>query len=90
MLEKYLDKNNYKLADTIGTAIYQQIPAMYCLTGHNTNSKYGRKLSGLKRLPFGHLEIFGTDPRLHCVEEMIHTAEKYLIQVLKPGLTTSQ
>ena len=52
----------HTLGDTIGTAICQQLPAMQCLAGHNADSIFGTKLSGLKRLPFVHLERFGTDP----------------------------
>ena len=56
---------------------------MHCLTGHDANSKFGTKLSGLKQLPLANLYNFGSDPRLNSVEEMLESAEKYLIQVLK-------
>ena len=63
----------------------KKIPAMHCLTGHDANSKFGTKLSGLKQLPPTNLETFGEDPRLNCVEEMLCMAEKYLVKVLKAG-----
>ena len=69
----------------LGAPICKQLSAMHCLTGHDANSKFGTKLSGLKQLPLAHLYNFGSDPRLNSVEEMHESAEKYLIQVLKHG-----
>ena len=58
---------------------------MHCLTGHEANSKFGTKLSGLKKPPLVNLYNFGSDPRLNSVEEMLESAGKYLIQVSKHG-----
>ena len=56
---------------------------MHCLTGHDANSKFGTKLSGLKQLAISDLDNFEKDPRMNCVEDMLLTAEKYLVKVLK-------
>ena len=66
----------------LGTSLCQKLPAMHRLTELNSNST---KLYGQKQLPLGNLENFGEDPRLNCVEEMLHEVEKYLVKVLKAG-----
>ena len=62
----------------LGPSICNKIPAMHCLTGHDANSKFGTKLSGLKQLSGADLDNFGKDPRLHDVEDMLKR-QKYIL-----------
>ena len=73
----------HTLINNLGPSLCEQMPAMHCLTGHDANSKFGTKLSGLKQLTNAKLGSFGKDPRVHSVEEMIQAGEEYLVRVLK-------
>ena len=73
----------HTLAYNLGSSLSNKIPAMHCLTGHDANSKFGTRLSGLKQLAISDLDNFGKDPRMNYVEDMLLTAEKYLVKVLK-------
>ena len=73
----------HTLVINLGTSLCKKLPAIHCLTGHDANSKFGTKLSGLKQLDYFKLEMFGEDPRVNCVEDMLIEAEKYLVKVLR-------
>ena len=75
----------HTLVGHLGESICIQIPAMHCLTGHDSNSKFGTKLSALKQLQTASLHNFGKDVRIYNVKEMIKEGKKFLIQGLKPN-----
>ena len=56
---------------------------MHC--GHDANSRFGTKVSGLKQLAISDLYNLGKDLWLNYVEDMLLAAEKYLVTVLKPN-----
>ncbi len=63
------------------------LPAVHALTGCDSTSKVGTKLSALKADPINYLADFGkslNDPNL---EHAFTNAEEYLVHVLKPRTT---
>ena len=63
------------------------LPAIHILTGCDTTSKVGTKLSALKSPAAQLLSEFGKSLSSPNQDEIIHKAEQYLVQVLKPNST---
>lgn len=69
------------LAMEIGEPLCRILPAVHCLTGCDSTSKYGTKAAALKANPENYLIDFGKD----ITRINIKLAEEYLVQVIKPG-----
>ena len=63
------------------------LPAIHILTGCDTTSKVGTKISALKPPAAKLLSQFGKSLSSPNQDEIIHKAEPYLVQVLNPNST---
>ena len=63
------------------------LPAIHILTGCDTTSKVGTKLCALKPPAAQLLSEFGKSLSSPNQNEIIHKADQYLVQVLKPNST---
>lgn len=71
------------IADKTGRLMCEVVPAMHVLTGCDIPSKSGTKAVGIKAESVLYLKNFG---RAHTnVQDCLHNAEKYLVQVLNRG-----
>ena len=59
------------------------LPAMHALTDCDITNKFGTKTADIKAEPVLYLKIFGKAQTK--VQDCVHNAEKYLVQVLKRG-----
>jgi len=71
------------IADKVGRPMCEVLPAMHALTGCDITSKFGTKAAGIKAEPVLYLKDFGRAQT--NVQDCVHNAEKYLVQVLKGG-----
>ena len=63
------------------------LPVIHILTGCDTTSKVGTKLSALKPPAAQLLSEFGKSLSSPNQEETIHKSEQYIVQILKPNST---
>ena len=73
----------HALAVQLGDSLCKVLPAVHTLTGCDYTSKFGTKAAALKASPENFLNGFGTLE--DNIENQIHLAEKYLVQVKKKG-----
>ena len=63
------------------------LPALHALSGADYTSKFGTKKAALNSNPIQFLEGFGTSPNSSKMDEIMKSAEEYLVQLLKKGTT---